>query len=213
MAIYHFTTKALSRRTRSTVRAVAYRVGCELRDNQTGETFSYMKKEVAHVELLIPKEAPFWIKEVQALIGKNRQLGVQAFVDKVEATERRINSRVWREFEFALHRELTDAQNMALAKEFVEDQICSRGMAALLNFHFDKDTKTDEEKPHCHVLLTTRSLGEESFREKVREWDKKTLVCELREQWAVYSNFHLKLHGHEVQIDHSSYYEDRKSVV
>jgi ATP-dependent exoDNAse (exonuclease V) alpha subunit len=59
-----------------------------------------------------------------------------AFVDKVEAAEKRIDAQVWREFEFALHRELTEEQNMALAREFVEDEICSHGMIAQLEFSF-----------------------------------------------------------------------------
>jgi ATP-dependent exoDNAse (exonuclease V) alpha subunit len=33
------------------------------------------------------------------------------------------------------------------------------------------------------------------------------LLFELREQWANYSNFHLKLNGHDIQIDHRSYKE------
>lgn len=204
MALYHFTTKPFSRGTRNTVRAVAYRAGCKLYDERTGETFNYQSKAVQHVELLLPKDAPLWAQDVQNLIAEDRQKGVQAFVDIVEGAELRINSRVWREFEFALQRELTDEQNIALAREFIQDQICSRGMTAQLNFHFDVDEDTGEEKPHCHVLVTTRRLDETGMGLKEREWNKKDLLCDLREKWQEYSNFHLKLHGHDVQIDHRS---------
>src|ERR1700722_424752 len=134
----------------------------------------------------------------------DRQKGVQALVDVVEGAEKTMNSQVWREFEFALHRELTNEQNMALAREFVADQICSRGMAAQLNFHFEKDEKTGEEKPHCHVNVTTRRLNDKGMGAKERDWNKKEFLQELRVQWQDYSNFHLKLHGHDVQIDHRS---------
>lgn len=204
MALYHFTTKPLSRGTRNTVRAVAYRAGCKLYDERTGETFNYQSKAVQHVELLLPKDAPLWTQDVQRLVEADRQKGVQAFVDIVEGAEARINSRVWREFEFALQRELTDEQNIPLAREFVQDQICSRGMAAQLNFHFDINEETGEEKPHCHVLVTTRRLDETGMGLKEREWNKKELLCELREKWQEYSNFHLKLRGYDVQIDHRS---------
>jgi Ti-type conjugative transfer relaxase TraA len=173
-----------------------------LTDSQTGEKFDYRNKEVEHVELLLPKEAPSWALRIQDLMRVDRQKGVQTFVNIVENTETRINSRVWREFEFALHRELTKEQNMALAREFVQDQICARGMAAQLNFHFDVDEKTKEEKPHCHVLATTRSLTEDGMDLKERDWNKKELLQELRVQWQDYSNFHLKLNGHDVTIDH-----------
>src|SRR3990167_4380424 len=207
VALYHFSVKVLSRSTRNTVGAVAYRAGCQLYDVQTGEGFDYRNKAVQHVVLLLPKDAPSWAVHSQGLLEQDRQSGVQLFIDKVEAAEKRIDAQVWREIEFALHRELTLSQNIALAKEFVQDQLCGRGMAALLNFHFDKDTKTGDPKPHCHVLLTTRPLGANGFQAKAREWNKRELISEFREQWAAYSNFHLKLHGHEVQIDHRSYYE------
>lgn len=208
MALYHFSTKPLSRSSRNTVRAIAYRAGCELYDVRTDQAFNYKDKEVQHVELLLPKDAPQWIQEIQLLMNQDRQKGVQALSDIVEAAEKRIDARVWREFEFSLHRELIKEQNIALAREFVEDQICLHGMAAQLNFHFDVDEETGEEKPHCHVTVLTRRLEETGLSaKKERGWNTKAFLLELREKWAEYSNFHLKLHGHDVQIDHRSYQE------
>ncbi len=166
MALYHFSAKVLSRSSRNTVRAIAYRAGCKLYDERTGETFSYEHKDVEHVELVLPKDAPKWAVEIQKLMAVDRRQGVQTFVDKVEAAEKRIDAQVWREFEFALHRELTKEQNMALAREFVQDEICSHGMAAQMNFHFDVDKETGEAKPHCHATITMRYLEEEGFSSK-----------------------------------------------
>ncbi|HUX79467.1 MAG TPA: AAA family ATPase, partial [Alphaproteobacteria bacterium] len=208
MALYHFSVKVLSRGGRNTVRALAYRAGCELYDERTGETFNYKDKPVQHVELVLPKDAPEWAVEIQKLMVKDRQKGVQAFSDRVEAAEKRIDAQVYREFEFALHRELTNEQNIALAREFVTDQICQHGMAAQLNFHFDVDEKTGETKPHCHVMVTTRRLEENGLSaKKERDWNKREFLCDLRIKWEEYSNFHLKLHGHEIQIDHRSHKE------
>ena len=192
MALYHFSAKVLSHSTRNTVGAVAYRAGCQLSDVRTGEDFDYANKAVQHVELVVPRNAPQWIRELQDLIKANRQEGVQALSEKVEAAEYRVNSQVWREIEVALHRELTNEQNIALVREFAADQLCGRGMTALLNFHFDVDKKTGEAKPHCHILLTMRTLEEEGFSsKKERSWNTKAFIQELREQWANYSNFHL----------------------
>jgi len=165
MALYHFSAKVLSRSSRNTVRSLAYRAGCELYDSRTGQTFNYEDKPVQHVELVLPNDAPEWARKIQDLVKADRQKGVQAFSDIVEAAEKRIDAQVWREFEFALHRELTEEQNIALAREFVEDQIASHGMAAQLNFHFDVDEETGEgdypqAKPHCHVVAVTRRLDE-----------------------------------------------------
>ena len=205
MALYHFSAKILSHSTRNTVGAVAYRAGCELLDLRTGESFDYGNKAVQHVELIVPEDSPQWIRDIQDLINTDRQEGVQALIQKVEAAEYRINSQVWREIEIALHSELTEEQNITLAREFVKDQLCGRGMTALLNFHFDVDKKTGQEKPHCHILLTMRTLDEEGFSStKERIWNTKAVVQELREQWAHYSNFYLKLYGYDIQIDHRS---------
>src|SRR3989338_7903473 len=204
MALYHFSAKVFSRSSRNTVNALAYRTGCKLYDERTGQTFNYQSKEVQHVELVLPKDAPLWATEIQNLIAEDRQKGVQAFCNIVEGAEKRIDGQVWREFEFALHRELNEDQNIALAREFVQDQICSHGMVAQLNFHMDVDEETGEEKPHCHVVVTTRRLEETGMGAKERDWNKKELLCELRQLWQDYSNFHLKLHGHDIQIDHRS---------
>ena len=208
MALYHVSAKILSHSTRNTVGAVAYRAGCQLEDMQTGETFNYQGKAVQHVELVVPEGAPQWMRDIQSLINQNRQKGVQALTEKVEAAEYRINSQVWREIEVALHRELTDEQNISLTREYVQDQLCGRGMTALLNFHFDMDPETGDPKPHCHILVAMRTLEEKGFNpKKERSWNAKSLMRDLREQWAHYSNFHLKLNGHDIQIDHRSYHE------
>lgn len=208
MALYHFSAKVLSRSSRNMVRSLAYRAGCTLYDSRTGQTFNYEDKPVQHVELVLPKDAPEWAREIQDLMKVDRQKGVQAFSDIVEAAEKRIDAQVWREFEFALHRELTEEQNIALAREFVEDQIASHGMAAQLNFHFDVDEETGEYKPHCHVVVTLRRLEENGLSaKKERDWNKKEFLHDLRVQWQDYSNFHLKLHGHDIQIDHRSHKE------
>lgn len=205
MALYHFSAKVFSRSSRNTVNALAYRAGCKLYDERTGQTFNYQNKDVQHVELVLPKDAPLWMVEIQKLIAEDRQKGLQDFCNIVEGAEKRIDAQVWREFEFALHRELNEEQNIALAREFVEDQICFHGMTAQLNFHFDVDKGTGEEKPHCHVLVTTRRLEENGLSpKKERDWNAKSFLCELRVKWEEYSNFHLKLHGHEIQIDHRS---------
>ena len=197
--------RVLSRSDRNTVKAIAYRTGTDLYDERTGKWFYHSDKDVAHVELLLPKDAPAWAKELQKEISEDRQKGVQKLSDLAEAAEKRKNSQVYREFEFALPKELTKAQNIKLANEFLQDQACGRGMMVVASFHFDADEETGEQRPHCHALLMTRRLDEQGFSHKEREWNKKSFLLEMREQWAAYANFHLKLHGHDVRIDHRSY--------
>src|SRR3990167_9210781 len=102
MALYHFSAKVLSRSRRNTVRALAYRAGCKLYDERTGESFNYANKSVQHVELVLPKDAPEWAREIQDLMKVDRQKGVQAFSDMVERAEKRMDAQVYREFESLL---------------------------------------------------------------------------------------------------------------
>lgn len=208
MALYRFSAKVFSRSKCNTVDVLAYRAGTKLYDQRTGETFDYRKKPVQHVELLLPHNAPAWAREIQGLMKGDRQKGVQVFSDIIEAAEKRVDARIWRDFELSLHRELTQEQNMALAREFVQEQLCQLGITAQLNFHFDKNKKTGSDNPHCHVVILTRRLEENGLAlKKERAWNQKELLLELREQWAQYSNFHLKLNGYDTRIDHRSYKE------
>lgn len=77
VALYHFSAKMLSRSSRNTLRSVAYRAGCKLYDDQTGQTFDYRNKNVEHVELVLPKDAPQWALDIQNLMQMDRQKGVQ----------------------------------------------------------------------------------------------------------------------------------------
>ena len=209
MAIYHASMRGISRGKGNPVRFIAYNSGTDLYDERTGQWFYYSDRaDVLHVELLLPKDAPEWAKELQEGISANRQKGMQTFSDLMEKQEKRMNSRVYREFEFSLPKELTTVQNIKLANEFLQDQACQLGMIALSCFHLKIDEETGEHYLHCHAALGTRRLEEKGFsKKKERAWDKKELLLIWREQLAAYTNFHLKLHGHDIRIDHRSYAE------
>jgi Ti-type conjugative transfer relaxase TraA len=211
MANYHLTVKGISRNSgRSCVSSLAYRSASMLVDQRNRETYDYRDKEnVECVEIVFQENAPSWIKEIcKECAGENtdaRQIALQKLSDIFEATEKRFDARVYREIEFSLPNELTKEQNKEWARQFVYDTCVAKGMVAILNFHFDMDKKTGEEKPHCHVLLSTRELNEAGFSpHKRRDWDRVELVEEWREQYAQYQNLALKEHGFEVRVDHRS---------
>jgi len=208
MPHYHLTVKPISRKTgKSCVSALAYRSASNIVDLNTGEVFDYRsKKFVETVEILVPENAPSWIKEIAKECQTNRQSALQKLSDVFEAAEKRKDARVYREIEFSLPRELTKDQNIEWAKKFIPDTCTSRGMVAITCFHFDIDEKTDEFKPHCHVLLSTRELTETGFSVyKNRDWDKVDLVNEWREEYANHQNAALAEHGFDCRVDHRSY--------
>lgn len=213
MAIYHHTTRMIGRRQGgSPVKALAYISGIQLTDERTGETWNFKNKSVKAVQILLPENAPEWAKNLQKLVSEDPEKGLHILSNMANHAEKRVDAQVYREVEFSLPRELTYEQNKALATEYVQDQFCGLGMLAIQSFHTEKDEKTGELNPHCHTFFLTRELveGDLSSRlseKKNRNWNEREVHEVWREQWAQYANFHLKMHGHDITLDHRSYKE------
>lgn len=209
MAIYHLRIQVISRgKGQSGVASLAYRSATCLHDERTGETFDFTKKRgVDHVELLLPKDAPEWAKNLAEEVSKNRKQGLQKLSNIIEAHEKRSDSQIYRELEFALPEEFSKEQNIELANQYIQDQCADKGMLTINCFHFDVDKKTGRKKPHCHTLAVTRRMTEDGFGLKEREWNTKKQHTVWRETWAEYLNAALKKMGIETRVDHRSYAE------
>lgn len=78
---------------------------------------------MVHSAILLPEGAP------------ERWQDRATLWNEVEATERRKDAVLAREVEFALPRELSQAEGIRLAREYVAEQFVARGMVADLNVH------------------------------------------------------------------------------
>src|SRR6266516_2117699 len=121
----------------------------------------------------------------------------------VEAFEVRKDAQLAREVEFALPREMTQAQGIELARNFVRGEFVDRGMIADLNVHWDM-AEDGMPKPHAHVMLTMRAVDENGFGQKVRDWNRTELVERWRERWADLANERLAELDIDARIDHRS---------
>ncbi len=194
MAIYHLSAKILSRSAgRSAVAAAAYRAGARLRDARTDRVHDYRRKAgVVHAAVLLPEGAP-------------EAWGDRAVLwNAVEAAERRRDAQLARELELALPRELSQAEAIRLARDFVRTECVRRGMVADLAVHCPRG-RDGEAQPHAHVLLTLRRAGPDGFGAKAREWNGTDLLRRWRERWAGLVNARLAEAGQEVRVDHRSY--------
>ncbi|WP_198384399.1 Ti-type conjugative transfer relaxase TraA [Roseomonas sp. KE2513] len=203
MAIYHFSAKVISRGAgRSAVAAAAYRSASRLEDERQGVSHDFTAKGgVVNAEVLLPEGAP------------ERWADRATLWNEVEAGERRKDAQLAREVEFALPRELSRAEGVALARDFAEREFVSRGMVADLCVHWPMG-EDGEAKPHAHVMLTMRRVaagsgpagyeGEAGFGPKEREWNRTELLEGWRERWAELANERLHELGHDARIDHRS---------
>lgn len=207
MAIYHHTTRMIGRTNGGNpIKALAYITGSQLSDSKTGEIFDFKDKSVEEVHILLPHNAPEWAKDLQNSLIEDKEVALQYLSDMANAAEKRVDGQVYREIEFSLPRELTFEQNKKLATEYVQDQFCGLGMLAIQSFHIERCEETGELNPHCHVFLLTRELTDSGLSlKKNRDWNKREVHEVWREQWAQYANFHLRMHGHDISLDHRSY--------
>lgn len=196
MAIYHFNVSIVSRNKGQSSVFVAARHACEkLYDSRLGLTVSNLQKHnLIFKEILLTKDAPLWMGDREKLWNA------------VEKAENRKDSQLAREIGFSLPCELTDKQNIELAKGFVEDEFVARGMVADLCIHVGED-KNNDEMSHAHVMLTMRVVTANGFGLKERGWNGRENIMLWRESWAKYANRCLALNGVGQRIDHRSYEE------
>ncbi|WP_292326901.1 Ti-type conjugative transfer relaxase TraA, partial [Mesorhizobium sp.] len=193
MAIYHLHVKVIGRKAGSSaVASAAYRSASRLRDERIDRSHDFSaKRGVVHSEVLLPEKAP------DAWSDRER------LWNDVEAFEVRKDAQLAREVEFALPRELSQAQGIELARDFVQAEFVSRGMVADLNVHWDR-AEDGSPKPHAHVMLAMRSVDENGFGPKVRDWNATQMAERWRERWAELANERLAELDIDARIDHRS---------
>lgn len=207
MAIYHCTTKPISRSNgRSATASSAYRAGEKIVDLRTGEIHDYTKKQgVEYTEIISNLDHPLSRSEVW---------------NTSELTETRKNSRVAREFIVALPNEINSEQRKDLAKEFTEYLVNRYSVVADLAIHAPSHDG-DDRNHHAHIMITTRKasivdnelkLTDKADLELSNTQRKDRGLCitqdeikEIRETWANMANRALELSGSKERIDHRSY--------
>ncbi|PCD02441.1 Ti-type conjugative transfer relaxase TraA [Sphingomonas spermidinifaciens] len=193
MAIYHFSAKIISRAAGSSALAsAAYRSASRLHDQRLDRHHDFSNKAgVVHSEVMLPEGAPEHLSDRERLWND------------VEAVELRKDAQLAREIEFAIPREMTKEQGIELARDFVRDEFVERGMIADLNVHWDIGAD-GLAKPHAHVMLTMRDVGEDGFGKKNRDWNRTDLLEKWRERWSEHVNQRLAELDIDARIDHRS---------
>ncbi|MEO9132626.1 MAG: Ti-type conjugative transfer relaxase TraA [Sphingomonas sp.] len=193
MAIYHFSAKVISRAAGSSaVASAAYRAASRLHDDRLDRHHDFSNKAgVVHSEVMLPDGAPEHLSDREKLWNA------------VEAGEKRIDAQLAREIEFAIPRELEQAEGIRLAREFVQREFVDRGMIADLNVHWDMGAD-GLAKPHGHVMLTMREVSEDGFGKKNRDWNRTDLLEKWRERWSEHVNQRLAELDIDARIDHRS---------
>ena len=192
MAIYSFKMENISRgEGQSSVNSAAYRHRKVFFDNRTGEVCGRKtahKKDLAFAQIFAPENTP------PDLIVDSETLW-----NAVEASEKRKDARLAKEFKIALPAELTPEQNIELTAAFVLEHFTKQGIIADVVIH-----DINGHNPHIHIMGTTREVLSTGFGKKVREWDKPETLDSWRKGWQNICNGFLELYGHDERVDHRS---------
>ena len=126
---------------RSVVAAAAYRAGERLHDARQNMTHDYSRRGgVEHVEILLPADAPGWVREASR----------ETLWNNVEAHEKRKDAQLARELRFAIPRELDPAERIRVVRDYLIKSFVSRGMVVDVAWH---NTMASDglEQPHVHA--------------------------------------------------------------
>lgn len=208
MAIYHLSTKPVSRSSgRTATASIAYRAGIAIKDERTGKEHDYTKRKgVAYTRLHTPNGLKIDRNELWNL---------------AETTETRKNSRTAREIVVNLPHELSGRLRMMLVNDFAKDLANQYDVAVDVAIH-TPDAQGDNRNHHAHIMLTTRKLerlesGRVALTDKSQLEMSNTQLKErglpsareelkaIREQWANITNKHLKEAKIDARIDHRSH--------
>ena len=197
MAIYHLSVKAISRSAgRSATAAAAYRAGCSIVDERTGQTHDYTRKGgVESADIVLPDGAPEWATDRAKLWNA------------AELSEKRKDACVAREVEVALPSELSPAERRWLALDFARDMANREGCAVDVAIHAP-GKEGDNRNHHAHILRTTRKvevdgMGAKLDTEKAGRKRSEDLEA-VRARWAEMTNERLSENGIAARVDHRS---------
>lgn len=195
MAIYHLTAKTVSRG--SSVSAAVRSDYIERCGRYAGDHAELLHKEHGNM--------PAWASEAP-----------RNYWEAADVHER-ANGRLFKQLEFALPKELSPEQQIALAASFCREMAQTRD--GPLPYSFAVHKGHDKENPHCHLLISeqvndgiSRAAGQWFKRaakdpakggaKKTNELRPREWLLHCREFWAERANHALRLAGHEARIDH-----------
>ena len=192
----------------------AYRSGEKLKDERTGLTHDFTRKDgVAHSEV---------ISNLDIRIDRCQLWNL------AEQSENRKDARTAREWVIALPDELGADQRKDLAKAFAKSLVDRYGVIADLAIH-EPSKGGNDKNHHAHIMLTTRKaeLDPENHliltakaEIELSNTKRKTLnmgttqedIKQIRATWANLANHALEKAGQQQKIDHRSYADQNSGL-
>lgn len=214
MAIYKINITTVGRSSgHSATAKIAYNSRGKIKDIRTGQIFNYSGSKM---------RADLLYSEITCGDLTINNAERENLWNTAELTEKRSDSRTAREYVLALPKEFTLEQNKNLVREFAKELTNKYGHVADWSIHNEKE---DNDNVHVHILTTTRQFDPETKQlgnKTDLELENGTLkkqnkpitqdqIKEIRKNWEVIQNKHLKLAGFDITVSCEKK-EDRETV-
>ncbi len=223
MALFHLHVTQVKRSAgQSAVACAAYRAGEKLYSEYYGEVNDFTSKGgVICSDILLPPQAPAEYQDRATLWNA------------VEKAEHSKKAQLAYNFDIALQNEFSMEENIALARQFVSEQLVSRGMIADFAIHQPDKKDGGISNPHFHVLCPIRPIepdgkwgckqhrvyrldenGNRIMGEDGKalfdavpttDWGKPETLEHWREAWANMVNAKFAEKGLKCRVDHRSF--------
>jgi hypothetical protein len=223
LALFHLHVTQVKRSAgQSVVTSAAYRAGEKLYSEYYGEVSDYTHKGgVVCTDILLPPQAP------------NQYQDRATLWNAVEKAERGKKAQLAYSFDIALQNEFSLEENIALARQFVSEQLVGRGMIADFAIHQPDKEDGGIPNPHFHVLCPIRPIepdGKWGCKQRRRyrldedgnrimgedgkplfdavpttDWGSPETLEHWREAWAAMVNAKFEEKGLTCRIDHRSF--------
>lgn len=185
----------------------AYNSGEKLRDVYEGRVHdrSY-RQDVVHKEILLPPESPQELLDRQTLLAA------------LDHAERRTDSQMARSIKLALPNEFSLSEQIALLKEFVQENFTKYGLCADIAIHRGKLDESKKpaniepvgerrDNPHAHILIPFRPVDKHGFcrtKTQTRFLNDRTYLIAWRKSWADILNREFERRKLPVRVSHES---------
>ena len=207
MACYSLNLRTISRgKNSSVVGAVSYISGRHLHDNYYGRHYAHQRDDVADMGIILPDSVPSEFQDLQTLL------------DALNSSERRVDSQLAHHFKLALPNELSHVENVALVKEFCNQNFIPKGRCAIYAVHKGEYDPTKhspdilpvserKDNPHVHIIIPFRALDSFGFAKTKlasRSSNPSAELISWRQSWADIQNRAFERLGLDVRVSHKS---------
>lgn len=165
---------------RSAVACAAYRSGETLKDDRYEKTHDFTRKEnVLHAEIITPDGAPAWMTDREKLWNA------------VEAGEKRKDAQLAKEIILTLPRNLDADEQKQVVRDFVKENLTSRGLVADFAIH-SPEASDGDRNPHAHIMFTLRPVEGDGFGKKltgrINGLDDRKVLGDMRNSYETILN-------------------------